>query len=61
MAINRAIDFDNTVLRDWGVTISRTPVTTTFTSNGDEIRTNGNPINITAHIHLNRPNYSQNE
>jgi len=61
MAINRAADFEDTVLKDWGVTVSRTPVTTTFTGNGNETRTNGTPANITAHIHLNKPDYSQNE
>lgn len=59
MVIYRNTDFVNTSLRDWGVSVVRTPVTTTFTGNGDEIRTSGTNETITVVLHKNKPDYSQ--
>lgn len=61
MVVYRSTDFENTALRDWGVTVVRTPVTTSYTSNGDEIRTNGTNVDITAVFHKRQPNYIQGE
>ena len=43
-----ANDFVNFPLADFGVTVSRTPVTKTTGFNGDETLTDGTPENITA-------------
>ena len=59
--INSATDFSSNALADLGVTVVRTPVTLTYTSNGDEIRTNGTNANITAVFHKRQPNYVQSE
>lgn len=61
MVINRSTDFVNTALRDWGVTVSRTPVTMAYTANGDEDPSDGTPANITAVFHKNKPTYNQTE
>ena len=61
MAIFRNTDFENSALRDWGVSVTRTPIITTFTGNGDEIMTDGTSETITAILHKKKPDYSQNE
>ena len=59
--INSSTDFSSNALADLGVTVVRTPVTLSYTSNGDEIRTNGTNANITAVFHKRQPNYIQTE
>lgn len=59
--INSATDFTSNALADLGVVVVRTPVTLTYTSNGDEIRTNGTNTNMTAIFHKRQPNYIQSE
>ena len=61
MVVARSDDFVNNALRDFGVTVSRTPVTTTQTSNGDEVQSDGTPANITAVFHKKKPSYEQTE
>lgn len=54
-------DFTNSALADNGVEISRKPVITTYTGNGDEVITDGTPENITVILHTRQPNYIQTE
>lgn len=59
--INETDDFTSNALADLGITVVRTPVTTSYTSNGDEVRTEGTDANITAVFHKRQPNYVQSE
>ncbi len=59
-SIVKSDDFTQNALAQNGVTVSRTPVTTTFSGNGDEVRADGTPENITAIFHKRIANYNQN-
>ena len=61
MTVARSTDFVNSALRDLGVTVSRTPVTTVNTANGDEVPTDGTPANITVVFHKKQPTYDQSD
>ena len=55
-------DFTNFGLDDFGVTVSRTPITKTLDNiTGREILTSGTPANITATIAIGDIEYSQSE
>lgn len=58
-SIIQSNSFTSSALSQNGVTVSRTPVTVTFTGNGDEIQTDGTSEDITTIFHLNRPSYDQ--
>ena len=60
VAVARSTDFENTALRDWGVTVSRTPVTKTVSNiEGDETLTDGTPEDILAVFHKKKADYAQ--
>lgn len=61
MVIVTSTDFTNNALNDLGVTVVRTPITKTYSGNGDEIRSSGTDENITAIIHKRKPEYIQTE
>lgn len=54
-------DFVNSALADNQVTVTRIPVTKTFTGNGDEIRTDGTSESINVIFHRNLNNFDQKE
>ena len=60
-SVGRSDDFVNGPLKDMVVTVSRTPVTTSQTSNGDEVTTDGTPANISAVFHKKKPSFEQTE
>jgi len=59
MVIVNSDDFTSNALADFGVEVSRTPVTTTFTGNGDEVQTDGTHADITVVLHVRQPQYEQ--
>jgi hypothetical protein len=59
MAIPESTDFTDNALLDNGVVVSRTPITVSLTGNGDEVKTEGTPENITVIFHKRKPFYSQ--
>lgn len=60
-SIIKSDNFTKTALLRNGITVSRTPITITYSGNGDEIRTEGTPENITVIFHRRQPNFTQNE
>lgn len=58
-SIIQADSFTKSALAQNGITVSRTPVTISFTGNGDEIQTDETPENIFVIFHLKHPTYEQ--
>ena len=61
MVIVTNTDFTSNALADLGVTIVRTPITKTYTGNGDEIRNSGTPENIIVIFHRRSISFEQKE
>ena len=55
MAVNE--DFDNGPLADFGVSVTRTPVTTTTDFHGDKTYSDGTPVSITVVFQNPNQNY----
>lgn len=61
MAITQNTDFTNNALADVGITVVRTPVTRTQTTDGDEVLVEGTPEDIQAVYNPKIDQFTQNK